>query len=319
MPSSRLFRSAAALFLLLVPTSASPFAIAERAISGDVFTNLQLFEQFSAAAYCPANNKDKAGGTKLTCSVGNCPLVQDSDVVSVYEFQKERATDDGDSSLKTDVTGYVAIDNTRSLTVLAFRGSASVRNFIADANFPAEPTDICPSCTAHNGFWDSWVEARPGVLAALKTAAASHPNNRVIVTGHSLGGAIADLAAAEIRKSGVTADLYTYGAPRIAGKALSDFITNQNRGGNYRVTHKDDPVPRLPPLVLGFVHISPEYYISSPNNVVPTANDITQYSGSINLLGNSGNNPLKTDLSAHSWYFGPVGACDDDEGFEFKQ
>lgn len=58
------------------------------AISGNDFTNLQLFEQFSAAAYCPANNMDKAGGTKLTCSVGNCPLVQDSDVVSVYEFQK---------------------------------------------------------------------------------------------------------------------------------------------------------------------------------------------------------------------------------------
>lgn len=149
-----------------------------------------------------------------------------------------RAADHEYSSLRTDVTGYVAIDNTRALTILAFRGSSSVRNFVADANFVAKPTDICPSCTAHNGFWDSWVEARPGVLAALKTAAASHPANRVVVTGHSLGGAIADLAAAEIRKSGITADLYTYGAPRIAGKVLSDFITNQNKGGNFRVTHK---------------------------------------------------------------------------------
>ena len=58
------------------------------AISGNDLSNLQLFSQFSAAAYCPNNNIDKAGGTKLTCSVGNCPLVQDSDVVSVYEFQK---------------------------------------------------------------------------------------------------------------------------------------------------------------------------------------------------------------------------------------
>ncbi|KAL8924995.1 MAG: hypothetical protein Q9172_002424 [Xanthocarpia lactea] len=318
MASSMLFRSAAALFLFFAQTSTSPVAIAERAISGNDYSNLQLFEQFSAAAYCPVNNKDKAGGTKLTCSVGNCPLVQDSDVVSVYEFEN-RAAANGHSSLKTDVTGYVAIDNTRALTVLAFRGSSSVRNFVADANFLAEPTDICPSCTAHNGFWDSWVEARPGVLAALKTAAASHPNNRVIVTGHSLGGAIADLAAAEIRNSGITADLYTYGAPRIAGKTLSDYITNQNKGGNYRVTHKDDPVPRLPPVVLGFVHISPEYYISSPNNVVPTANDITQYSGSVNLMGNSGNNPLKTDLSAHGWYFGPISSCDPEEGIEWKE
>lgn len=220
------------------------------------------------------------------------------------------------SSLVTDVTGYVAIDNTRSLTVVAFRGSKSVRNFVADGDFTATPTDICPGCTAHQGFWNSWVEARAGVLAALKTAAASNPNNRVIVVGHSLGGAIADLAAAEIRKSGVTADLYTYGAPRIANAALSDFITNQ--GANYRVTHKNDPVPRLPPVVLGFVHISPEYYISTPNDVVPTANDITEYSGSINLQGNSGNNPFDTDLSAHGWYFNQVGACGGSD-FEFKK
>ncbi|KAL8718477.1 MAG: hypothetical protein Q9225_004391 [Loekoesia sp. 1 TL-2023] len=295
--------------LVTLPNLNDPFSDISSVISAGDYDNLNLFEQFAAAAYCPGNNNDQAGNSKITCAAGNCPLVQNDDVVSVYEFE---------NSLVTDVTGYVAIDNTRSLTVLAFRGSKSVRNFVADADFPATPTDICPSCTAHAGFWNSWVEARAGVLAALKTAAASHPGNRVIVTGHSLGGAIADLAAAEIRKSGVTADLYTYGAPRIAGKALSDFITNQNMGGNFRVTHKNDPVPRLPPVVLGFVHISPEYYISTPNNVVPTANDITKYDGSINLQGNSGNNPLNTDLSAHGWYFNSVGACGGSD-FEFKK
>lgn len=155
-------------------------------------------------------------------------------------------------------------------------------------------------------------------MAALKTAAASHPGNRVAIVGHSLGGAIASLAAAEIRKSGVTADLYTYGAPRIAGAALSSFISKQDMGGNFRVTHKNDPVPRLAPVVLGFVHISPEYYISSPNNVVPTANDITKYTGAINLLGNSGNNPLSTDVDAHGWYFNAISACGDGD-FELKK
>ena len=216
----------------------------------------------------------------------------------------------------TDVTGYVAVDKSRSLTVLAFRGSSSVRNFVADADFPVTLTDICDGCTAHQGFWNSWLEARTGVMAALKTAAAANPANRVIVTGHSLGGAIADFAAAEVRKSGVTADLYTYGAPRIAGSKLSDFITNQNAGGNFRTTHINDPVPRLPPIALGFVHISPEYYIKSGNNVVPTPNDITKYTGSVNLQGNTGN-PPGLDFSYHGWYFGPVGACAGDD-FEFK-
>ena len=191
---------------------------------------------------------------------------------------------------------------------MAFRGSNSVRNYVADADFPLVPTDICTGCTADQGFYNSWLEARTGILATLKTTATEYPSSKVIVTGHSLGGAIADFAAAEIRKMGVWADLYTYGAPRIAGPPLSNFITNQNMGGNFRVTHKSDPVPRLPPIALGFVHISPEYFISTGDNVIPSADNITQYNGEINLLGNS--NPLSSiDISAHGWYFGPIGAC----------
>ena len=55
------------------------------------------------------------------------------------------------SSLITDVTGYIAVDTTKGYTVLAFRGSQSVRNFIADADFPVVPTDICTGCTADQG------------------------------------------------------------------------------------------------------------------------------------------------------------------------
>lgn len=148
----------------------APFPDISIAISTGVYDNLNLFEQFAAAAYCPGNNNDKAGNSKITCDAGNCPLVQNSDVISVYEFEKYASLQETtcpspcykvawangcQSSLATDVTGYVAIDNSRSLTVISFRGSQSVRNFVADAKFPAIPTDICPSCTAHAGFWNS--------------------------------------------------------------------------------------------------------------------------------------------------------------------
>lgn len=194
--------------------------------------------------------------------------------------------------------------------MLAFRGSSSVRNWITNVQFPTVPApDLCATCRVHAGFWSSWLEAREGVLAALQETAASHPSSKVVVVGHSLGGALAALAAADLKKRGIAADLYSYGAPRIGGTATSDFISNQGMGSVYRVTHKNDPVPRLPPVPLGFAHISPEYYISSPNNAVPTAADITQYDGSFNLNGNTGNNPLQLDISAHLWYFNNIGAC----------
>lgn len=224
------------------------------------------------------------------------------------------------SSLLTDVTGYVALDHTRFLTVLAFRGSESIRNYIADADATTTPTEICSGCTADQGFYNSWQEAKSGVMGALKTAAAANPSYRVVVVGHSLGGAIAAIAAAELRNGGTTTDLYTYGQPRIGGATISNYITNQNKGGNFRVTHYDDPIPRLPPLSFGFVHISPEYYIKTGNGIAVTAADITELTGSINLKGNTANIGNGRDLAAHGWYFNNISACDTSDSLEiFKR
>ncbi|KAI4096132.1 MAG: hypothetical protein LQ344_001195, partial [Seirophora lacunosa] len=89
-PPSALRLGLAILLLLFTETFASPLALTRlnlRAISSSDYSNLAFFEQFAAAAYCPLNNRDKAGGTKITCSAGNCPLVESNDVVSVYEFE----------------------------------------------------------------------------------------------------------------------------------------------------------------------------------------------------------------------------------------
>jgi predicted alpha/beta hydrolase family esterase len=287
---------------------ASPVPLERRAIDEGLLGNLNLFAQFGAAAYCPANNNDVAGGFQVACNTGNCPLVEQADVLTVYEFENSKTT---------DVTGYVAVDRTRGLTILAFRGSSSARNWFANLDTRKVDVDICSGCSAHQGFWNSWREARTGVMNALMSAAQSHPSFKVVVVGHSLGGAIAAFAAAEIRNSGVNADLYTYGAPRIAGASLSSYITNQNRGGNFRVTHTDDLVPRLPPSILGFEHISPEYWITSPNNVAPTVNDVTRLEGTNNRDGNAGQTLPGVD--SHGWYFGLISQCRPEGLTEFKK
>lgn len=111
------------------------------------------------------------------------------------------------SSLVTDVTGFVAVDSMNQLIVVSFRGSHSLRNFLADFNFIPVSIDICKGCTAHRGFWDSWTEARNNILQATKEALVKYPKYKMVVTGHSLGGAIATLAAAELRNTGCTVAL----------------------------------------------------------------------------------------------------------------
>ncbi|KAK0640348.1 Mono- and diacylglycerol lipase [Lasiodiplodia hormozganensis] len=287
------------------PAPAGQSRIERRDISQELFDTFQLMEQYAAAAYCPDNNDSP--DTKLTCDTGNCPLVEAADATTVSEFE---------NSLITDVTGYVAVDTTNSLIVVSFRGSGSVRNYLTDFNFPTIPApEICTGCLAFSGFWISWTEARTGVLAAVKEAVAAHPSFQIVSVGHSLGGAVAVFAAAELRNSNYSVSLYTFGQPRIGGSKISDYITNQ--GDNYRITHKKDPVPKLPPVVLGYVHVSPEYYLTGANDEEVTIDGIEgPLEGSVNLKGNTGN--LGVDFDAHGWYFGNISICRPDV-FEFKK
>jgi alpha-beta hydrolase superfamily lysophospholipase len=117
------------------------------------------------------------------------------------------------------VTGYVAIDSTNRNIVISFRGSLSVRNWLANVDFTAIPTDLCGDCKVHQGFWKSWLEARPGILSAVKAAAAENPGYGVVATGHSLGGAIATLCAADLRNSG-----YTVALVRCGGFLIDDEL-----------------------------------------------------------------------------------------------
>lgn len=213
------------------------------------------------------------------------------------------------STTITDASGFVALDSTTKAIVITFRGSYSVRNWITDATFTFTDPKLCDGCLAELGFWSSWVVVRDSIIETLNHTVSEHPDYEVVVVGHSLGAAVATLAAADIRTKGhPSAKLYAYASPRVANPALAKHITAQD--GNYRFSHIDDPVPKLPLLTMGYVHVSPEYFISSATNATVHTGDIEVLEGEVNSQGNTGTGPpLLTAFPAHNWYFGKTDGC----------
>ncbi|KAI1444830.1 alpha/beta-hydrolase [Annulohypoxylon stygium] len=291
--------------------SASPVPLARRLLVNDraavttaEVNTLEFFAQYAGSSYC---NSEAAVGASVTCSDNVCDDVEAAGAKIVGTFN-------GDL---TDIQGYIASDDTNKLIVASFRGSSSIRNWIADLSFILVDCDLVKGCLTHAGFLTAYKEIASDVSAALKTAVAAQPTYKIIFTGHSLGGAVATIAAGYARKQGYAADLYTYGSPRVGNDAFVGFVTNQT-GSEYRVTHLDDPVPRLPPIILDYRHTSPEYWLSdgTANTTSYAAKDIKVCAGFANTDCNAGTGGL--DVDAHLHYFEAISGCGAD-GLSWKR
>ncbi len=100
---------------------------------------------------------------------------------------------------------------------------------------------------AHLGFYKSF-KAIKGFIE--KYLSRFYSNQKIIVVGHSLGAAIATLAADWIKtiQDITNVILYTYGSPRVG----NPVFVKQSTLIHYRIVAEDDPVPSVPGERLSF-------------------------------------------------------------------
>src|SRR5262249_44300729 len=71
------------------------------------------------------------------------------------------------------------------------------------------------------------------------------------ITGHSLGGALAHLAAwLFLRRTVAVHQVYTYGAPMVGNEDVAKAFDREFPDQIYRYINGADPIPRLPTLSL---------------------------------------------------------------------
>ncbi len=136
--------------------------------------------------------------------------------------------------------------------IIIFRGTADIEGWIEDVRCDRVPMGLPhPTHTAgevHTGFYLDWQSIRSQVRRAVGS-------RTVIIAGHSLGGALATLAAVEMHEQ--VEEVVTFGSPRVGDAAFVDAYDQLIMSHTSRYVNDLDPVPWVPLWCAGFRHVTP--------------------------------------------------------------
>lgn len=196
----------------------------------------------------------------------------------------EHAYTDGHVAFRDDVTHEFWIDHNGTngyccklcddMAVISFRGTDSLADWL-DTNFRVEMVE-CGLGMAHKGFVTAVRGVLQDVLYFLKATQPKH----IHLVGHSLGGALAAVTAQRLYGQSIPADMMTvttFGCPRIGDET---FRRSMPGVVVLQYIRRGDPVPDMPPVSLGYVHISEYQLYTTPKvnlDTLTEGHSMTQY------------------------------------------
>lgn len=188
----------------------------------------------------------------------------------------------------TGVRCGVYEDTKNARIYVAFAGSDSKVDWIK-TNLDSETESYtfadCVSESAkavvHKGFLDAWKSIRDPVWKAVSNIMLRQGGSgRLIICGHSLGGAMAcvagpDLACLSEPKYRESLTVVTLGAPKVGNQAFRGVFDSLIRQ-SVRVTTVYDPITKV--SINDFVHIGRyDVTVLGPAETIVTAHDIANY------------------------------------------
>ena len=198
-------------------------------------------------------------------------LVQDTSIASLVANHQELGCEDffdvGNSvafSASTGMGSFQAISGfgyiapatgtMRGEYLIAFRGT-QLMPFDGLTDLDCRTTRAVTGHRIHSGFKSAFDTQPDGPARDIVRYFRGKEPTRVHIVGHSLGGALATLAAELVAGMGVAEVLlYTFGSPRVGNRGFAEALTGSVGADNiYRVFHPADPVPMLP--VFPFAHV----------------------------------------------------------------
>lgn len=166
----------------------------------------------------------------------------------------------------------------RPLIIVAFRGTE-----------PDDPSDVFDDARfllvdwfdadgrkmgqVHKGFADALLRNNilESILNKLNEKSAPQPP-RILITGHSLGAALATLTGSRIVHTALDIDthLYTFGSPRVGDNDFAKAVTQVDHN---RYVDCSDIVTCVPPKEFGYVHVGLLRYIDRKGHILKSVDE----------------------------------------------
>ena len=180
-------------------------------------------------------------GDKTTLPVAVEELIEFAEYCNeVYENRNENY------GVKKDEFSYT-VKQSDGVSILVFRGTANIKNIGTDIDLRLfEDNEL--GVYLHRGFRDAAMFTLNDIKKNYKL------EKTVYLTGHSLGGAIAQIIGLWLNYDGYNVQIYTFGSPKVSTTFFG------NRPIHYRVALRNDPVPFTPPypFLHSGIYIDPE-------------------------------------------------------------
>lgn len=166
---------------------------------------------------------------------------------------------------------YVASNNSHIIVSLAGTNTKRLDSINTNLQFlsltPFQehfPNTLMSGVRIHSGYYQAFMYIIGDIMAAIKSEIDNTATKEIVVTGHSLGGAIGSILATYLLlkfPNKVTGRFFA--PPRQGNQAWADYVDRLSKGRIQHMNNYNDIVPHLPPRALDYRHYGHEIYITS--------------------------------------------------------
>ena len=148
-----------------------------------------------------------------------------------------------------------------------FRGTDEIADWLDNLNIVPIPG---PFGKVHKGFHDALMDVWPMMRQAIRRMRPSNQIYRPLwLAGHSLGGALATIAASTLVDEDETFfGVYTFGSPRCGDKEFARVYKIEAGERTFRFQNNNDIVSRVPARAMSYRHVGKFVYITESERLV---------------------------------------------------